>query len=253
MRHILANNILTISADSEDSSFPVENVMDHHPKRVYKANSYAAVVFLDVTDGVSDIVIAGTNAVSASILGSDPNEISWGGSDIWGPGDTWHDSGFSLVPVVADRIGEDAMWITFPATATGPAEYQLTLATDGVDNLAVGIIRANIATTYGADPNYGVNETRVDYSIKKELSNGSRYYKKRDIVRTFRLTAELENDYAQALMNSFDTLGEEPTGWRLTDIDSADWVVFGRFSGPPTISHEYFDYSVVNWTITEVL
>jgi len=50
----------------------------------------------------------------------------------------------------------------------------------------------------------------------------------------------------------FKRWGQQPTGWRLTDEDSNDFVVFGRVSGV-SITDSYPNHSDISWTITEVL
>ena len=86
MRHIADDNIVSITADSEDANFLIEMVSDSHPKRIWKTddNISKAKVTIGVVGGVSDILVAGTNAASASVSVSDPNEMSWGDSDLWG-------------------------------------------------------------------------------------------------------------------------------------------------------------------------
>ena len=117
-----------------------------------------------------------------------------------------------------------------------------------------GVVSANIVNTYGdKNPNYGMGESRLDYSVKAENSNGSMYYKKRDIVRSYDILVQTTREEAINLENSFDNLGEIPSGWKLTDLQGNDFVVYGKFDGPPQISHSYPQHSDVNFRIIEVL
>ena len=390
MRHIASNNIVTISADSEHTNFPASRTQDNHPKRVSKTDDNISTVkyTFGVVGGISDIIVAGTNAATASVSVSNPNQISWGDSDEWGfgfgpelvtkwdftspVGSTWsqvsidnitviggvvtitnsgnikgyiyqevsvtsgekhrisirvvygaHDgwlrvgdtqytaeyvdetisssgaTGYEFTPnsdtvfvmwglndavedntidvdyisikqitdddvwanddvsttaTVTQRAGSNSLWIQLNTPIDIPVDAILTLVGEGGTSVYAGIIQANISRTYGdKDPQYGITEGRIDYSILAENSNGSRYYKKRDIVRTFGLTALLSRTQAQKLIDSFDTLGENPSGWKLTDESGSDWVVFGRFNGSPLVYHNYPNHSPVEWTITEVL
>lgn len=75
MIHIARNNIIAISASSENSEFPASRMLGLHPTRPYKAVDGVnfAIITADVIGGCSDILIAGTNAVAAVVTGIDPN------------------------------------------------------------------------------------------------------------------------------------------------------------------------------------
>ena len=115
-----------------------------------------------------------------------------------------------------------------------------------------GIITAGLGEDYGgANIKYGFQESRNDHSIVAELSNGARYYKKRDITRAFSVSARMLTDEYHALMDSFDISGAIPTAWRLIDNTNTEWLIYGYAA--ITASHDYPQHSTVNITINEVV
>ena len=255
MRHIPGDSIVARSTSSEDPNFPLSMVADDHPKRVYKALPGVSdvTVSLDIIGGCSDIMLAGTNVMTAEITVSDPNFVEWGDGDAWQTGDSWPDVISSVTSTVIQREKSKALWVQLSSTVSIPCIATLNLHSKPIDTLSVGIIRAGIAETYGANPNYGLKEGRVDYSIIDLNSNGSRYYKKRDIVREFDLTLEITRDNAWKLAQYFDSFGEKPMAWKLTDLDNNNWLVFACISDTPGVSHDYPTTCVVNVKLTEVL
>ena len=105
------------------------------------------------------------------------------------------------------------------------------------------------------DPEYGLTEGLKDYSIIKDLNNGSPYVKKRFIARTFSGKTILHNDIDfYTFMRDFSRInGSLPAFWWVTDkTDNAEWVVFAMFDSMPGGSHSYPLNSEVNFSITEV-
>jgi hypothetical protein len=119
--------------------------------------------------------------------------------------------------------------------------------------LEIGVITGNIAETYGGDPLYGFSVEAGDYSIKAENSNGSQYYKKRDIVRAFDVALEIPRENALKLLDNFMEIGETASAWRLSDLTGGDWMVYGKFNESPSVQHNNFAFSNVSFNILEVL
>ncbi|MBW1778932.1 MAG: hypothetical protein JRJ54_15330, partial [Deltaproteobacteria bacterium] len=67
MKVIYPNNITVLSADEEDASYPVSNLLDDHPKKVWRGTSKDAKLTLTVSEGAG-VGIANTNAVSINVL-----------------------------------------------------------------------------------------------------------------------------------------------------------------------------------------
>ncbi len=202
---------------------------------------------------VSTDIVSVSNDRGVSLIGTDAQAYSLSEATYTKEQDIWANTPIEISGTVTQNIGANSIWLTLPETINISVNVSLVLSASVGATLYAGVARANIAKTYDQDPNYGLKESRKDYSIFAENSNGSFYYNKRDIVRTFNLQAFMRRTEAQELIDTYDTLGKEPSAWKLTSIDSNNWVVFGRFTSEPTISHDHPEDSIINWAITEVL
>jgi hypothetical protein len=256
MRHIAENKIISITADSEDASFPAMRLLDEHPKRQWKAASgvYAATLTAEVIGGCSDIMIAGTNAAGAEVTVTDPNSIDWEAGIDWETGVDWASLPGSLTASVIQRSQSQALWIQLSNSVDIPCVVALVLDGPGGETVYAGVVVAAIADTYGdRNPRYGMEHTRIDFGITAENSNGSFYYKKRDNVREFSVDGIALRADAIRLLDTFDILGSNPSAWKLTDHDGNDFVIFGRYAGSPQVKHNYFSHSDFSFSIVEVL
>lgn len=299
MKHLARNNIIAVSANSENPNFPAEMLLDDHPKRKYKASNGVNFVTLsaDVIGGCTDIMIAGTNAINVTISARDPNMITlngfqmgadagvltpattaesvplpgglpWvhpDGDTVYLPGPTlaahYEYASYQQGNVDLDVSGEvtqrsrtESLWVHLSEQISIPFVATIQMLAPRGSTLYGGVIRGAIAETYGGrNPRYGLSTDRIDYSIKAENSNGSRYYFKKEIVRVFDWTAIMTDDNAFKIQDNFDEIGEQPTAWKLTDAAGSDWVVFGAMNGAPKVSHAYLSHSEVSATIIEVL
>lgn len=256
MRHIAQNKIISITASSEAAGFPATRLLDEHPKRAWQAVSgdNSATLTAEVIGGCSDIMVAGTNAATALVVVSDPNAIDWEAGIDWEPGVEWASLPAALTASVVQRSQSKSLWIQLSDSVGIPCELALTLIGPGGIAVYAGIVTAGIADTYGGrNPAYGMEHTRIDFGISAENSNGSFYYKKRDNVREFRCDGIALRADAIRMLDTFDNLGRNPSGWRLTDLEGNDFVIFGRFADAPQISHSYFSHSEFSFSIIEVL
>lgn len=256
MRHIAQNKIISIIADSSDANFPASRLLDEHPKRQWKAASgvYSATLTAEVIGGCSDIMIAGTNAASASVTVADPNEIDWEAGIDWETGVEWASLPAALTASVIQRSQSQSLWIQLSDTVEIPCEVAIELTGPGGTAVFAGVVLAGIADTYGdRNPSYGMEHTRIDFGITAENSNGSFYYKKRDNVREFSVNGIAIRSDAIRLLDTFDALGSNPSAWKLTDETGNDFVVFGRYADSPQIRHNYFSHSEFSFSIIEVL
>lgn len=256
MRHISENKIVSISANSEAPNFPATRMLDEHPKRPWKAATGVSVATITagVVGGCSDIMFAGTNAASASVTVTDPNAIEWESGLDWETGVDWAELPAALTATVTQRSASRSLWIQLSDTVEIPCEVEVVLSGPGGEAVHAGVMYAGIAATYGGrNPQYGLQQSKTDYSIFDENSNGSFYYKKRDIVRSFECQGLFTRAEALNLQESFGSLGKNPSAWRLTDETGNDWVVFGRFADSPKVNHAYFHHSIASFSIIEVL
>lgn len=256
MKHINTNNITTVTASSENVNFPATRLLDDSPKRVYKAEeeNYSAILSAEIVGGVSDILIANTNAISASVTVTDPNLIEWGDGDTWGDDDTWGNTTISISASTLQNASSTAMLLELSNTVSVPCVATVTLSASPGDTLYAGVMTAKVSETYGGrDPYYGLGGECVDYSIKDENSNGSRYYKKRDIVRNPEVSVLMLHADARLLEANFIQYGEAPAGWKLTDQNDNYWVMYASFDGSPKIDYNHQRYASVTFRLIEVL
>ena len=147
----------------------------------------------------------------------------------------------------------DSFWQEYTEqTAAHKATIKLTAGSG--ETVEAGIVRAGAMKTF-INPNYGASQSPKDYSIKKDLRNGAKYTKKRDIVRNFSYTIEILRDTKfNDLMDLYDYYGPDPFALLIADeIDDNLWTVFGAFTSEPKGSHKYFTHSDVSISILEAV
>jgi len=254
MKVIALNKISSLTVDSENALFPIENVLDAYPTRLFKADGdYQATLTCVVSAGTNAIAVYGTNAQGASVTITDPNAIEWHSESEWDSESDWAYAEPSAT-IEIDQSGDAySLWGDFDYI-NSPMNIELVLSTSSSLVLEVGVLRIGEAKTF-KNPKYGLQEGLVDYSILKELSNGAFYYKKRNIVRTFsgQIFEDRDDDFYTFMADIARTYGKAPMAWRLTDEDSMNWVVFARFSDIPIGMHDAPDYSTINFSLIEVL
>lgn len=255
MRHIKKDYIVSRTASSENANFPISLTADMHPKRKYKADgaNYMSIITLEVIGGCSDIMLAGTNAQAVDVTVTDPNEIAFADGDDWADGDEWINVPLSVTATTTQRSRTNALWLQLSSSVNVPCEVELVASSEITQALEIGIIRAGLAETYGGrNPKYGLAEDGDDKSIEGENSNGSFYYKKRDVLRIFQASMLLTRENAWRMTDNYDETGKAPAAWRITDKDENEWIIFARHTYRPRIVHSYHNLSEVSVELKEV-
>ncbi|MFH2074368.1 MAG: hypothetical protein ABIJ57_03335 [Pseudomonadota bacterium] len=256
MKCIYPDMITSITASEEDGSFPVANLSDDHPKKVWKGTSRDAVLTVVASAGGALAVIA-TNATSITVAISSGQTLVWDTGIAWASGITWDTSGdqdtTELSTLPGDTTG--ALWSQFAAARTGSFSATVTLTAAAGDTIQAGIVRCGTANDY-KDPQYGIAEGLVDYSIVKELNNGATYFRKRDVVRTFdfKLLEDRDTDFYEFMLTVSKAMGPTPIAWRIrgTATDNK-WIVFARHEQMPKGRHSSPDNSEIFISLIEVL
>ena len=258
MKVILENNIGSVEASSENASFPATNLLDEHPKSKFKAasNSVSSVIITAyVTGGATAVGMVGITADAAIVTISDPNAAAWEAGTAWETGTAWS----ATVPdmEIEEQFvegDENTLWVDFSEFFSN-AQILVTLnqsaSADTV--LAAGVIVAGGVIDV-PNPGYGFEVSQRDYSISEELSNGSLWYKKRDIVKT--VAGEVLVTLAQyrQMLIGFKAIGRAPTMWNVIDDYTGDeLVLFGRLSEMPRYSMVSTSSARASLSITEVL
>lgn len=248
MKVIYPEKISSVAADEENANYPDDNVLDNHPKKVWKATSKDAQMKLTCTGGTSAVAVFNTNADTVTITvkneaesetlvaaqaydlkGTDTYlEFIQDGGEHWTQ--IWHDYTYQPDPVV--------VIIDFEAAVGAIAE--------------AGVIRCGIAMTF-QDPKAGLQEGLKDYSIIKKLNNGAIYTRKRDVVRTFSgiITLERDRDFYFFLRDTIQQVGPEPLAWRILALVNHDWPVFARADKMPSGAHSRPAHSDIKFSLLE--
>lgn len=255
MKCIYPDMITAISADEENPDFPVANLLDRHPKKLWKGTSRDAVITMTVSSGGALAVIA-TNATSAILTISQGQTIEWDTGITWDSGISWDTTGntdtsqTSLLPGTITG----AVWFDFSAIRTSSFTATLTLTAAAGEIIQAGVVTCGTLNTF-RDPARGIRPGLKDYSIKRELNNGSWYTRKRDVVRTFRFsTYHLDDDDLYALFDLARAIGPDPIAWRIVHGSSdSRWIVYAMFEDMPDGEHFMADRSQTEISLEEVL
>ncbi len=125
---------------------------------------------------------------------------------------------------------------------------------DGYSIVHAGIARCGFAREW-QNPNYGLQEGFVDYSVYKEYHSGAEYVKPRDIVKTFSGILTIPYDE----INVFHDLARQsrnfPIAWNLLGDDNEDQrgILFGKMRVLPRTVRNFPNYISTSFVIEEVL
>lgn len=250
MKVIYYNYVTAVSASEENANFPEENLLDTHPRKVWKATSSTATLTATISAG-NVCALFNTNARTATVnLKNGATTITSQFFDLSGVLDyySW-----------LNDLGEPeySLWFDYGAAYDqgGSHTVEFILDTGNVATILYGgVLFGGRAYETDSGVQYGVKEGLVDYSIRKELSNGSRYYRKRDVVRTFSCSIILQRstrDFYNFMGRIAQAIGPAPLAWKLTDINNVDWTTFAFFSQPPEASHDFPDHALLSFALTE--
>lgn len=255
MRVIYPDNITSVEADAENANFPDDNLLDKHPKKLWKGTGNSHTVLAVVTSG-SGFAIFNTNAtgITATILSG--LEAVWDSSTAWHSGTQWFDGDMGTSTVYElDPAGVGSMWGDYIEIDRSHI-LQLEFVADSGTVLEAGVLVAGTVNTFN-DPKYGINEGLFDFSIVKELNNGAIYTRKRDTVRTFSwsILDDRDPDFYTFFRTIGQQIGPDPLAWRIVHIEQTDWewVTYCRFNNMPSGQHRHITQSDINANLIEVV
>jgi len=255
MKVLYPDQVNAASMDFPNASFPALNVLDEHPKRVAKGTQSTIILSLSVESGVNTAMLTNTNATSATVTTRNGSSVAWESGVSWETGVSWSTASSVSADYQLSASGVGSLWAEYTAiNNVHIIDFELTNS-DG-DNIYVGIGRAAARKNF-KDPKYGIREGLEDYSIKKKLSNGAQYYRKRDRVRRFGFEILLtrDSDFYTFMLTVAQQVGPEPIAWRLsTNNTDFEWVVFCAFNDRlPEGTHDSPSYSNVSIELIEVV
>jgi hypothetical protein len=252
---LLSDNITTITADSEDASFPIANVQNDYSTDFWKAASgvHTASISILASKG-SAVLVYNTNAYAATIIiGSGETYADYTGYS-QEAGFSYKSDGISVtgsynLPGVGGRLWADFAEFTTP--------FWVTVVLTATATIHAGIVRCGYVQDFN-DPGYGMSEASNDYSVELELNNGAEYFRKRNVVRTFSGLEILETRANAWLLKHdiFDAVGPKPLAIRLisnANVTDDEFVLFAKRVSPPEIEHVSSTHSRISLELKEVI
>lgn len=236
MKILYPDCISTIAAGSEDADYPVGNLQDNHPQKVWKAAAgvtTAVVSIVTTTASVAGLHVTGTNATSGTVTVKDSTEVttyethSLSGS--WG-----------------------RFFVKFNSTYT--EVLHITVSLTAAATVYAGVCRCGTLIDL-PDPQYGLKQQRQDYSIKKELSNGGLYVYNRNMPRKYDLSFIVPTADFDTIDNLFLANGSLPLAFLLSDNINLDdqWSGFFHMMEPPFGGHDYLTHTAFGLSLQEAV
>ena len=252
MKVIQENLISSVTADTENTNYPANNLIDNdHPKKVWKAMSSSAVLTFVLNGTSSGMCIHNTNATGITFEIEDPNAIRWATGIEWVDGIEWNNDIYSGTALTnLDGVTGAALyeWDEINAGLT----VRVTMAQSDGEMLYAGI--ADAGKIYEFPGMYGIEESGDDLSIVDELSNGSRYVLDRDYVRTFEMPFMLTTatDFHSLMGNVVRKIKSNPRTWLVTNESDSRWLVYAAIISA-TGNHSTYYYTSGRIQIREVV
>jgi len=256
MKVMIENILSAVSADKQNSNFPDDNMLDIYPSRLWMGTDHTAeITFTTSADTSNAFALFNTNALYASFSVEDPNRVALeSGVEL--------EAGVELaffeitLTQTSSLDGVNGSCMIQWESITSVLSIVVTLTCDSDEIIYAGVAMAGELLSYPG-PQYGFTESGVDFSLVRELSNGSITVKDRDRVRRFNLSARLTEAQANTFIGTvFKTLGSNAACWVVTDDDSSlssRWLVYAMFSQMPRLTWEAKDIANMNCELTEVV
>lgn len=256
MKVIIDNVLNSVSASSAHASYPASNVTDDRPKLVWRANGVDTATLTCSNLGAFDTVaVFNTNAESVGAVISDPNELTFDG--VTWDGITWYQAEAIIYGDLIEGGTSNVLWFELDETVTDTVNVELTLSAATGASVEAGVVVMGVQTEFSG-PRYGLSQGVIDYSISREASNGSEYYKERDRVRTFSgeflaSRTGVDSEFYTFMNNLARDVGRIPLAWKLVDDGNNEWIVYARLTDMPEGSHAYPNHAPISFSIKEVL
>ena len=263
MKVIYPDKITAIAASASDAEYPALYLSDEHIKRPWKStgNTGTLTISVDGGTGIRAIGMFETNAIQAVITIRNATDTA----DII-PAvtyDTGATSWYSFITGGGDYFKN--IWHEYSATIYAACEsahkIKIALTASAGVQVYCGVIRSGQSREF-RNPQYGLSEGLKDFSVIKELNNGARYTRKRDIPRTFsgKFMVDRDPDFYQFMHDVAQTAGPIPLAWLLYDDGATTtsdtenrWAVFAYFDSMPSGSHAYYQHSEIDFALTEAI
>jgi len=253
MKVMTANLVTSITASTANANYPVTNLQDTHPKKLWKATAAVATLTVEINTGATGFALFNTNATGVSFSLVDPNAIGWEAGTSWEPGVNWANSDWPVTEVT-NLDGVSGACLCEWAAVSSRVFLIISLTNENGDNVQAGVAIAGKLLAYNG-PEYGLGEACKDYSIVDELSNGSVYVKSRDVVRVFSCNLNVVRDVAfhDFVFLVAKVVKSAPTAWLITDLNNSRWLAYARISKMVDGDHYTANRTEMNFELTEVI
>ena len=248
----LAEQLQVIGEDASlvDANYPASNLLDRHPLKECRISSPSAKFVVTVNGASNGLLIGYTSANSMAYWVYDT------AGDLLVSGITSLSGITTYEALITDTTNPlKCTGVTYPyQEAAHTIVFSLYTNNPSVD-VYLGIVQAGVIQQSQYDTSKGLVEGLVDYSIGKQLANGSFYYKKRNIVRFFEgsIVVVRDAEFYTFMQNIAQTYGKQSMFWEITDINTDRWLVYGRLDAMPSGTHDGYKYSTVKYKIIEAL
>jgi hypothetical protein len=255
MKVITENSILSISSDSENENYPIENVLNNSPKKKWlSADIVTQTVTVSVRAGSEAISFFNVgNVISISGVSEDSFNMEWGDGTQWGDGTEWGsipNPGISFSLSFTSDV--TAGWHDFLVLVENGTDITLTIVPTLYSFPQIGVISSGPKFTC-ADPSPGWEYGLIDYSIVTELSNGAFDSRDRDIVKSFSGSVYMITDteffvFSRLVRNNIKS---NPRAWFFADKKNiSEYIIYARLAGMPTA--EMTDLNNSNKSLVEI-
>lgn len=261
MKLIMDNLIQSATATNENVAYPIENIYDEHPKKVFKTVAVPLSTLKSVATIVSNgdcnaLCIVNTNATSIRIVIKDTTS----GLKIWPTGAyaEYDLSGIdTIMPLMHDiKVRCKDLWVDY-THQSNPVTIEISFyLASTVETIVYCGVVVNGLCQVMREPQYGISESLIDTSIVKWTSNQSLYYRKRDVVRKYSgsIMLDRENELFFFLRYIAMRKGSAPMAWALVGENSQTWIVYGTMAGAmPSANHDNYKFSTMSFSIQEVI
>lgn len=260
MKVITDNAIQELTASSENSHYPITNLLDIYPKRKWQAGFpyvTSATITTTVAGFCNSLALVGIVADNVTVAITNPNEAIWEVGTSWETGTGWEsippDMRIDLTLVTMPGR-DDSLWVDFDEFST-TAEITITLSKEATtaEPLAAGVLYIGTKDEF-VDPDYGLVKGNKDFSIELELSNGTFYYDKREVVRTISGSIVEDHFTIHKFLAISEVYGKAPLMWHVVDKFSGDeWIMYARFVSLPSAAFDNPSEGTLQFKLQEVL
>lgn len=244
MKIIYPNQIDGVVASSSNPDYPVWNLLDSKPLKVWKGTSPSGSLEITTSGTVNSLFLCNTNAETftmtvKNVAGTVTYETQTG---------SYFESG------VSDFTG-GRIFLEFANSYSAPVKVTITLMKeDLIDDIYAGILRCGLAVSL-PDPAYGLKYERQDYSVKSEFSNGGLYVYKRQTPRSYDINILATYNQFKSLDSLYNLIGSTPVAMLISEglNDTDYWSGFFHILDPPTGSYSFYNLVDCSLSIREAI